>query len=125
MVEYKRKVVLSGSRHDLNYYLDNHQPKGIDIQCWEFDEYTKQAFTQWVCNSETPTISERKNMQDIDNELARLKVICDRVRTAPNYLDAKQMKFECNLDELNGELDKLRRTSSNRSQSGFGDLSIG
>jgi hypothetical protein len=127
MVEYKRKVVLSGNRHDLNFYLDNHQPRGIDIQCWEFDDYTKQAFTQWVCNSETPTIKERKTMEDIDRELARLhkiKVACDRVRTAPNCLDDKQVKFECDLDELNGELDKLRRTSSRPSQHGFGDITI-
>lgn len=63
-------------------------------------------------------------MEDIDRELARLRVICDRVRTQPNYLDKKQMRFECNLDELRGELDKLRRTSSNRSQTGYGDLDI-
>lgn len=126
MVEYKKKVVLHASRHDLNLYCDTKQPRGIDIQCWEFDEYTQEAFTQWICNSETPSRAERKTMEDIDNELSKLKVICDRVRTAPNCLDnKKQVKFECNLTELNGELDKLRRTSSNRSQTGYGDINIG
>jgi len=122
MVEYKRRAVLSATRRDLELYSP---PIGINLQCWEFDDCTKQAFTQWVCNSETPTIAERRNMEDIDRELARLKVVCDRVRTQPNYLDKQQMRFECNLDELRGELDKLRRTSSNRSQAGYGDLNIG
>lgn len=122
MVEYKRRVALSGTGAQIAAY---NPPKGINLQCWEFDDYTKTVLTQWVCNSSTPTIAERRTLQDIDNELSNLKVAYDRVRNRPNCLDEKQMRFECNLDELNGELDKLRRTSSNKSQQGFGDIEIG
>jgi hypothetical protein len=121
MVEYRRRIALSATRKDIEAY---NPPQGINLQCWEFDDYTKTVLTQMVCNSETPTVAERRTLQDIDNELSKLKIAYDRVRNRPNHLDRQQMRFECNLDELNGELDKLRRTSSNKSQHGFGDVNI-
>ena len=122
MVEYKKAVAVKYNNvRELHEYIP---PRGINLQCFELDDYSKEAMVQLICNSETPSVHDRRYKEDLDRELANLKVAIDNVTNNKNCPKGQQMHHETRLDMISNDMDYLRSRVTKLHSPNFGEIDI-
>lgn len=106
MTEYKKAVAVRYNNvRELHEYVP---PRGINLQCFELDDESKNAMVQLICNSESPSILDRRYKEDLDSELCKLKVAIDNVTNHKNCPKGQQMRHDVNLNSITNDMDYLR-----------------
>lgn len=106
MVEYKKAVALR--YNNVKELHEISMPRGINLQCFELDDYSKNAMVQLICNSEAPDIRDRRYKEDLDSELCKLKVAIDNVTNHRSCPKGQQMRHYPNVDMISNDMDYLR-----------------
>lgn len=122
MVEYKKAVAIKYDNvRRLHEYIP---PRGIDLQCFEIDDESKQAMVQFICNGEAPDGRDRKYREDIDNELCRLRIAIDNVTNHKKCPKGQQTRYETKLDSITNDMDYLRSRVTKLHSPNFGEIDI-
>jgi hypothetical protein len=125
MTEYRKTVSLKISEPDIHKY---RPPPGINLAVFEYDRNQHEAYAQFIINSEHPDIRYRRYREDIDNELARLKVAMDNISNYRNAPKGQQMRYELNPTSITNDMDylrsRVRRSYSQPNSKDYGEVDI-
>lgn len=122
MVEYKKAVAVRYDNvRELHEWVP---PRGINLQCFELDDYSKQAMVQLLCNSEAPNELDRKYRSDLEAELCKLKIAIDNVTNNKNCPKWQQMRHETTLSSITNDMDYLRSRVTKLYSPDFGEVDI-
>jgi hypothetical protein len=122
MVEYKKAVAIKYENvRELHEYVP---PRGIDLQCFELDDYSKEAMVQLICNSETPSQLDRRYKEDLDRELCNLKIAIDNVTNHKSCPKGQQVRHETRLDMITNDMDYLRSRVKVQHSDNFAEVDI-
>lgn len=106
MVEYKKAVAVR--YNNVKELYEYRPPRGIDLHCFELDDYSKRAMVQLICNSEAPDIRDRRYKEDLESEISNLQVAIDNVTNNKNCPKGQQVTHETRLDMISNDMDYLR-----------------
>lgn len=123
MVEYKKAVAVRYNNvGELHEYVP---PRGINLQCFELDDYSKEAMVQLICNSESPSVQDRRYKHELDDELCKLKVAIDNVTNHKKCPKGQQVnQVTVNLDSITNDMDYLRSRVVKMHSPNFGEVDI-
>jgi hypothetical protein len=122
MVEYKKAVAVKYNNvRELHEYIP---PRGIDLQCFELDDRSKQAMVQLICNSESPSVHDRRYKEELDAELCKLKIAIDNVTNHPKCPKGQQVRHETTLSSISNDMDYLRSRVKVQHSDDFAEVDI-
>jgi hypothetical protein len=122
MVEHKKAVAIKYDNvRQLHEYIP---PRGIDLQCFELDDYSKQAMVQLICNSEAPDIRNRRYKDDLDAEISKLRIAIDNVTNHKKCPKGQQVRHETTLSSISNDMDYLRSRVKVQHSDNFAEVDI-